>query len=219
VPACPTPARPAGCPALTARTVTSRAGRIKAGRVNPGSGPHGPARSAAKLAGWPHERNPQQRAGRDEPRASDQRPRRVTRRRGVLVARAVVAAAIVAALAGAGGGDETVRLTVSFTRDGGARHVAHLRCTGARASADGFLRRVGAARACRHARRVADFLARRPARGRACTQIFGGSERARLTGRIGARRIDRRLARTDGCRIADYDHVVPLVPRPARVGP
>jgi hypothetical protein len=134
-------------------------------------------------------------------------------------AAAVAAAAIVAALTGAGGGSDHLRLTVSFARDGGARQVAHLRCTGARASADGFLRRVGAGRACRHARRIADFLARRPASGRACTQIFGGPERARVTGRIGVRRIDRRLARTDGCRIADYDRVVPLVPRPARPGP
>jgi hypothetical protein len=120
---------------------------------------------------------------------------------------------------GAGGVEASVRLTVSFARDAGARQVAHLRCDGARARADGFLRRVGAARACRHARRIASFLARRPARGRACTQIYGGPERARLTGRIGTRRIDRRLARTDGCRIADYDRVVPLVPRPARAGP
>jgi hypothetical protein len=134
---------------------------------------------------------------------------------------AALAGAVVAALAGAGGasGEATVRLTVSFARDGGDRHVAHLRCAGARASADGFLRRVGPARACRHARRIAGFLARRPARGRACTQIFGGPERARVTGRIGSRRIDRRLSRTDGCRIADYDRVVPLVPRPPRMGP
>jgi hypothetical protein len=86
-------------------------------------------------------------------------------------------------------------------------------------SADGVLRRVGAARACRHARRIAAFLDRRPARGGPCTQIYGGSERARVTGRIGARRIDRRLDRTDGCRISDYDRAVPLVPRPARLGP
>jgi hypothetical protein len=150
---------------------------------------------------------------------------------GVRMARAVAAAAIVAALVGAAvvagtatpagvaAGEPSVRLTVSFTRDGGARQVAHLRCTGDRARANGFLRRVGAARACRHARRIAAFLARRPARGRACTQIFGGPERARVRGRIGSRRIDRRLSRTDGCRIADYDRVVPLVPRPARTGP
>jgi hypothetical protein len=147
--------------------------------------------------------------------------RSVGGRRGVRAAAvgAVVAALGAAAGAGAGGAagaEPSVRLTVSFARDAGPRQVAHLRCTGARASADGFLRSVGAARACRHARRIAAFLARRPARGRACTQIFGGSERARVTGRIGARRIDRRLSRTDGGRIADDDRVVPLVPRPSR---
>jgi hypothetical protein len=214
VPTCPTPARPAGCPALTARTVTQSGGAHQ-GRV---CGCAADRRDpAAKLAGWRHERSDRQR--QDAAGAPDRHTRRVTRRRGVRLARAVAAGAIVAALAGAGAGEPSVRLTVSFARDGGARQVAHLRCTGTRASADGFLRRVGAARACRHARRIAAFLARRPARGRACTQIFGGPERARVTGRIGSRRIDKRLARTDGCRIADYDRVVPLVPRPARTGP
>ena len=161
-----------------------------------------------------------QRPGRVAARALGAR-RRVTGRGGVrTAARALAAAAAFLALAGTGAAAQpSVRLTVSFTPGGGAPHVAHLRCTGARASADGFLRGVGAARACRHARRIARFLARRPARGRACTQIFGGPERARVTGRIGNRRIDRRLARTDGCRIADYDRVVPLVPRPPRSGP
>jgi hypothetical protein len=139
------------------------------------------------------------------------------------VLRLAAAAAAAGALAGAsvaGGAEPPVRLTIAFApRDGAARQVAHLRCTGSRASADGFLRRVGAARACRHARRTAAFLARRPPRGRACTQIFGGSQRAHVTGSIGTRRIDRRLARRDGCEIADYDRVVPLVPRAAREGP
>jgi hypothetical protein len=137
-------------------------------------------------------------------------------------AAAAVAAAVAAAWAGAsvaGGADPSVRLTVAFVpRESAARQVAHLRCTASRATADGFLRRVGAARACRHARRIAAFLARRPPSDRACTQIFGGPQRARVTGRIGARRVDRRLARRDGCEVSDYNRVVPLVPR-ARGGP
>jgi hypothetical protein len=134
-------------------------------------------------------------------------------------AAALTGVAWAAALTGvAAAAEPSVRLTVAFERDGAARQVAHLRCAGTRARADGFLRRVGAARACRHARRIAAFLDRRPAR-RACTQIYGGSERARVRGRIGTRRIDRRLDRTDGCRISDYDRAVPLVPRPSRLGP
>jgi len=135
---------------------------------------------------------------------------------------AIAAAALLAAAPwtdAARGAEPSVRLSVTFVRDGGPRQVAHLRCTATRASVDGFLRRVGAGRACRHARRIAVFLSRPEARRRACTQIYGGPERARVIGRIGPRRIDRRLDRTDGCRIADYDRVVPLVPRPARVGP
>jgi hypothetical protein len=137
---------------------------------------------------------------------------------GVVVA-ALAGAVGAAGAAGGAGGEPDVRLTVVFARDaGGPRHIAHLRCTGDRATADGFLHPVGPVRACRTARRAGEFLARRPPRGRACTQLFGGFERAHLTGRIGTRVIDRRLSRTDGCEIADYDRAVPLVPRP-RSGP
>jgi hypothetical protein len=107
-----------------------------------------------------------------------------------------------------------VRLTVTFTRGSGPRHVSHLRCTGNRAVADGFLSSVGAARACGHARRIARVLASPPSRRRACTQIYGGPERALVTGTIGARRIRRGFARTDGCRIADWRRAMPLLPRP-----
>jgi hypothetical protein len=112
-----------------------------------------------------------------------------------------------------------VRLTVVFTRDKGVRHVAHLRCTGARSVADGFLRDVGAARACARARRVATMLTTSP-QPRACTQIYGGSERANVTGHIGTRRVARRFSRTNGCQIADWTTAQPLLPRAhGAVGP
>jgi hypothetical protein len=136
---------------------------------------------------------------------------------------AVAAALATALLAGAGPGphtgaasavEDTVRLTVTFTRRPGAGHVARLRCTGARASADGFLRAAGAGRACAHARRIAGFLAAKPDPRRACTEIYGGPERARVAGQIGARRIGRVFSRTDGCGIADWRRAMPLLPRP-----
>jgi hypothetical protein len=130
-----------------------------------------------------------------------------------LAAYAVAAVALVAALAGAGR-DDSVSLTVTFSRQPGARHVAHLRCTATRASADGFLGAVGARRACAAARRIADLLAGRPDGNRACTQIYGGPERALVTGTIGARRVRRTFTRTDGCGIADWRRAMPLLPRP-----
>ena len=140
----------------------------------------------------------------------------------VLIA-AVAAGALVFALAGAGAGagagpgagsDDAVRLTVTFSRVPGARHVAHLRCTASSARADGFLRAVGARRACATARRIAGFLASRPDPNRACSQIFGGPERALVAGTIGGRRIRRAFARTDGCKVADWRRAMPLLPRP-----
>jgi hypothetical protein len=129
-----------------------------------------------------------------------------------LIASAAAAAALVMALAGAG--DDSVRLTVTFSREPGARHVAHLRCTATRSSADGFLRSVGARRACATARRIAGFLAGKPDPNRACTEIYGGPERALVTGTIGTRRIRRAFSRTDGCKTADWRRAMPLLPRP-----
>jgi hypothetical protein len=108
----------------------------------------------------------------------------------------------------------TVRLTIRVSDGRGHVRTAHLRCTGARARADGYLRRrVGAARACRRARALADFILTPPRRGRACAQVYGGPERARLTGRIGGARVARTFTRTHGCGISDYDRLRPLVPR------
>jgi len=111
--------------------------------------------------------------------------------------------------------DDTVDLTIRFTRrPGGRRQVAHVRCTTARATADGWLRAVGARRACAHARKVAALLTRTRDPERACTEIFGGDERATVTGRIGARRVRHAFERTDGCEVADWRSAQPLLPRP-----
>ena len=100
-----------------------------------------------------------------------------------------------------------VTLTVRYSDGSSAEHVAHLRCRADHARADGFLRDAGAATACRRARTIASFLAARP------SSIYGGRQRARITGTIGTRRVDRRLKRTNGCEIGDWQHAVPLVPR------
>ena len=110
---------------------------------------------------------------------------------------------------------DPVILTVTFSRRPGARSVAHLRCHGSRAAADGFLRAVGARRACAHARAVARLLTTGPDPHRACTEIFGGPERALVTGRIGDRRVRRSFERTDGCEVADWRRAMPLLPRPS----
>jgi hypothetical protein len=129
-----------------------------------------------------------------------------------------VVVVLVLALALAGNGSaagDSVRLTVTFARSpGGARHVAHLRCSASATRADGFLRAVGTRRACATARRLARFLASRPPSGRVCPQIFGGTERGRVAGTIGTRRVNRAFARRDGCETADWRRAMPLLPRP-----
>jgi len=110
---------------------------------------------------------------------------------------------------------DPVILTVTFSRRPGARSVAHLRCRGSRATADGFLRAVGARRACAHARGISGLLTSGPDPHRACTEIFGGPERALVTGRIGDRRVRRSFKRTDGCEVADWHRAMPLLPRPS----
>ena len=106
-----------------------------------------------------------------------------------------------------------VNLTVRYFDGTAPDHVAHLRCRAASHRADGFLSDAGAGNACRRARRIAAFLDAAPSRNRICTQIYGGPQRGRITGTIGAREVDRRLKRTDGCAIGDWQYAVPLLPR------
>jgi hypothetical protein len=104
-------------------------------------------------------------------------------------------------------------LTVRYFDGTGPDHVAHLRCRDTSHRADGFLRDAGAGNACRRARAIAAFLDRAPRKDRICTQIYGGPQRGRITGTIGARTVDRRFKRTDGCAIGDWQYAVPLLPR------
>jgi len=109
----------------------------------------------------------------------------------------------------------SVRLTIDFARRPGAAHaIAHVRCGASGGSVDGFLRRVGAPRACAQARRIARLLTGQPDPHRACSQIYGGPERALVTGTIGGRRIRHGFSRTNGCGIADWRRAMPLLPRP-----
>ena len=72
---------------------------------------------------------------------------------------------------------------------------------------------------CVIARRLADFLGSKPDPRRACTEIYGGPERARVTGTIAGREVDRRFSRTNGCDISDWERAQPLIPvKPSAAG-
>jgi hypothetical protein len=49
-----------------------------------------------------------------------------------------------------------------------------------------------------------------------CTQLFGGPQTASVTGLWHGEPVDLQLSRTDGCRIAQWDRLGPLLPGPAR---
>jgi hypothetical protein len=105
-----------------------------------------------------------------------------------------------------------VTLTVRYANGPHAERVAHLRCRADSAHADSFLRTT-ARPACRRARKIAPFLAAQPSSKRVCSQIYGGPQRAHVTGTIGARHIDRVFKRSDGCQVADWQYAIPLLPR------
>ncbi|CAL9522211.1 SSI family serine proteinase inhibitor [Streptomyces sp. enrichment culture] len=58
--------------------------------------------------------------------------------------------------------------------------------------------------------------------GTVCTMVHGGPATARITGTWAGRPVDATYDRGDGCRIARWDHMVPLLPRivgPAQTEP
>ena len=48
-----------------------------------------------------------------------------------------------------------------------------------------------------------------------CSQQYGGPETARVIGRWGGEPVELDLSRVDGCRIAQWDSLVPVLPAPA----
>lgn len=67
--------------------------------------------------------------------------------------------------------------------------------------------------ACAHLAGLAEPFAPLPA-DQACTQQYGGPETARVIGRWNGEPVDVDLARTDGCQIAQWDSLGPLLPGP-----
>jgi hypothetical protein len=65
--------------------------------------------------------------------------------------------------------------------------------------------------ACEHLRSLADPFAALPS-DIACTQIYGGPQTAHVTGRWNGQDVDVTLSRTDGCRVDQWNSLVPLVP-------
>jgi hypothetical protein len=97
---------------------------------------------------------------------------------------------------------EAADVTVRVTGAGTQPVVASLEC-GADAPCDG--RRLDSLRA---------VLDRNGNASRACTQVYGGPERAHVTGTLRGRVVAAEVTRADGCGIADYDALFEALDRP-----
>lgn len=69
-----------------------------------------------------------------------------------------------------------------------------------------------AAAACAHLQELAEPFAPL-ARDLVCTEIYGGPQTARVTGRWAGAPVDLELSRSNGCFISQWEGLVPLVPR------
>jgi hypothetical protein len=67
--------------------------------------------------------------------------------------------------------------------------------------------------ACAALKAMADPFAPLPA-DVVCTEQFGGPQTARVLGRWNGEPVDLEVSRTDGCRIAQWDRLGPLLPGP-----
>jgi hypothetical protein len=135
----------------------------------------------------------------------------------------VTAAVLAAALLGApaatpatAASQPSVSLSVRYDNGAGRVREGRLTCTASGQRATGALAgRVRATRQCSRVRSIASLLTHAAPTGRLCTQIYGGPQTIRVTGRIGKARVRRTFKRTNGCEIADFARVaraLPIVP-------
>ena len=109
----------------------------------------------------------------------------------------------------AGGGisqaDDDLQLTVDLG-DGAPAQEWTLTCTGV---VEGT--HPDAEAACAHLAQLDDPFVPLPG-DVVCTEQYGGPQTAHVVGRWNAEPVDLELSRSDGCRIAQWDGLVPLVP-------
>lgn len=137
--------------------------------------------------------------------------------------------AAAAVLAACGGGSdlaaaESIRLHVEIQPgdQAGSLHTGLLICNAEEARGTGlFDDPAAAARACAAIRSDAGIqrlLLEGRDQDRACTEVYGGPQRARIGGVVDGREVDLRIDRTDGCGIADWERLEPLIGPPPPAG-
>ena len=92
---------------------------------------------------------------------------------------------------------------------------ATLSCDGG-AHATGFLQNAAGPACAFAARGVVQQVAANQRRRRVCSQIYGGPQRAHLTGTVGGEHVNLTITRTDGCGTADWQTLAPLLGDPQK---
>ncbi len=116
------------------------------------------------------------------------------------------------------GGDDSGSLgpptVLTFTYKDGKkdRETARLTCTGERGSSGtGYLAK-SADDACKQIDSAGKLLIDGPDETVACTQVYGGPETVKVSGRVDFETVDREFGRTNGCEIADWEKLQALLP-------
>ncbi|RKQ92036.1 hypothetical protein C8N24_1875 [Solirubrobacter pauli] len=102
-----------------------------------------------------------------------------------------------------GGSDELANFVVTVDADGDGGEAAKELQVTCKAPTDGD--------ACGAAAGVSAADLAEPKGDVACTQMFGGPETATIKGTLRGEPVDARFSRTDGCEIARWDKVKPLL--------
>ena len=139
-----------------------------------------------------------------------------------IVALTVALAAMLAACGGSGSGSSGAATHLTITTRTGSESVlvpseATLECDGT-AKATGYLAKAAApACAAVHKGAVAT-VTKAQAAGQLCSQIYGGPQTAHITGTANGKKVDLSIDRTDGCGVADWQTLEPLLGKPERTG-
>ncbi|WNI16523.1 hypothetical protein [Actinacidiphila sp. ITFR-21] len=156
------------------------------------------------------------------PAAPAPAPDRMPRTAGPVLRRATVVLALAAALgAGTAGVGDAVGLPKAGVRAGGHLSVAYddgsghrltysVRCT------EGWPAE-GESEACRRLREIGGPVGPVP-EGQACTMIYGGPQTAEVIGTWAGRWVRESYRRTNGCEVARWSRMVPVLPAPTRSG-
>lgn len=94
---------------------------------------------------------------------------------------------------------------------------ATLECDGG-ARGTGFVQRVAAPACALVGKGMVTKIAKQHRAPRLCAEVYGGPQRARITGTVGGKRVSVTVNRGDGCGIAEWDALRPLLGDPERTG-